>query len=118
MTASPRDLAPCPFCGAAPVMEYWHGGGSMKRIVSCQNDSGCEVLPNVTGQSPEKAAAAWNRRAAAPSPAPSNEAVALLILRERGAAPQTPDRELMATIAEVRHALATLTDRAQEADRG
>lgn len=62
------DLLPCPFCGGKPESEPWHGGAPTKVMISCSNaeygdeDGGCSVGPQVTGETPEEAAAAWNRR--------------------------------------------------------
>lgn len=57
-----NDLLGCPFCGAIPIMERWHGGGPLKRLISCINED-CDVSPSVTGQRPSEAIARWNHRA-------------------------------------------------------
>lgn len=56
------DLLCCPFCGAIPTMEPWHGGGPKKRLISCINEN-CPVEPSVTAETPAKAIAKWNHRA-------------------------------------------------------
>jgi len=56
-------LKTCPFCGSVPTMRPWHGGGPNKVLLACENDPGCDVLPVVTGETPEEAGASWNRRA-------------------------------------------------------
>jgi len=56
------DLLGCPFCGAMPIIERWHGGGPLKRLISCINED-CDVSPSVTGQRPAEAIARWNHRA-------------------------------------------------------
>lgn len=66
------ELLPCPFCGAAPNMQPYHGGGPQKRIVECVNDGDadglnwCAVQPSVCGSTPSRAAEVWNRRAGSP----------------------------------------------------
>lgn len=57
-----HDLKGCPFCGVSPEMEYWHGGGPNKRMISCRNPD-CDVSPNVTGENERAAIARWERRA-------------------------------------------------------
>lgn len=70
-------LLQCPFCGDIPEMEPWHGGAPTKVMISCVNDSGCSVLPQVTGETPDEAVEHWNRRssgqpAANAKPVPSD----------------------------------------------
>lgn len=57
----PAELLPCPFCGDAPEVEPWHGGGPNKHMVGCVNDN-CSAQPDVAGATRAKAIAAWNRR--------------------------------------------------------
>lgn len=56
-------LVRCPFCGSKPQVQKWHGGGPQKRLISCINER-CPANPGVTGETPTKAARAWNRRSA------------------------------------------------------
>jgi len=56
-----KNLLPCPFCGTIPIIEPWHGGGPLKRLISCQNEN-CEVAPAVTGTTQKKAITYWNYR--------------------------------------------------------
>lgn len=57
-----HDLTQCPFCGASPEIQYWHGGGPNKRHIACSNQD-CEVNPGVTGENERAAIAKWERRA-------------------------------------------------------
>lgn len=54
--------APCPFCGQAPTIEPWHGGGPRKTCVSCANDD-CPAGPAVVGPTRKRAIESWNQRA-------------------------------------------------------
>ena len=56
------DLKGCPFCGASPEIQFWHGGGPNKRLVSCPGDE-CDVRPAVTGETEREAVERWERRA-------------------------------------------------------
>ncbi len=47
-------LLPCPFCGAAPVLQPWDE-------VVCENDQ-CRVVAAAAGRTDAEAVAAWNRR--------------------------------------------------------
>mgnify|MGYP001618013962 CR=1 FL=1 len=54
---------PCPWCGATPNIEPWHGGGPQKRLISCsRGDIDCDVAPSVTGPTKRKAIEFWNAR--------------------------------------------------------
>ena len=55
-------LLPCPFCGAPPEIEPWHGGPRTKRRIGCANEQ-CPVEPAVTGDTEAEAAARWHQRA-------------------------------------------------------
>ena len=55
-------LLDCPFCGAQPTMEPWHGGKPTKKMIACDNLE-CDVAPQVTGENASEAAAKWNKRA-------------------------------------------------------
>lgn len=55
------ELLPCPFCGSAPEIEPWHGGGPLRRMISCINNS-CNANCAVTGSTPALAARNWNKR--------------------------------------------------------
>ncbi len=57
-----EELLPCPFCGSPAEMEWWHGGGPDKQMISCSSLV-CEACPSVTGETPAEAIANWNTRA-------------------------------------------------------
>lgn len=54
-------LLGCPFCGCAPVVEPWHGGGPRKHAVTCDNGE-CPASPGVTGATKAAAIRTWNTR--------------------------------------------------------
>lgn len=56
-----HDLKGCPFCGASPQIQYWHGGGPNKRLISCTNLD-CHVSPCVTGEDEKTAIWKWEQR--------------------------------------------------------
>ncbi len=62
MTASKPELKGCPFCGASPEIEYWHGGDPNKRMIRCWNED-CHVSPSVTGEDEKTAIWKWEQRA-------------------------------------------------------
>jgi hypothetical protein len=55
------ELLACPFCGTVPTTRPWHGGGPDKTMIHCDSDD-CQVSPQVTGETPDEAAAKWNTR--------------------------------------------------------
>jgi hypothetical protein len=57
-----HDLKCCPFCGASPEMQYWHGGKPTKKMISCPGDN-CDVRPMVTGETERETIERWERRA-------------------------------------------------------
>lgn len=68
IAAQAGELLPCPFCGGRPEIQPWHGGAPTKVMIACSNAEygdeygGCSTGPQVTGETPAEAAAAWNRR--------------------------------------------------------
>lgn len=57
-----HDLTSCPWCGASPTIQPWHGGKPTKRMISCSSLD-CEVSPGVTGETEREAVERWERRA-------------------------------------------------------
>lgn len=55
------DARPCPFCGACPAIQPWHGGPTSKRRLGCVNVD-CHVAPAVTGNTRRIALERWNSR--------------------------------------------------------
>lgn len=55
-------ILPCPFCGTAAHVGYWHGGTRRKTMVSCDNEQ-CAAAPMLTAPSRAKAIQTWNTRA-------------------------------------------------------
>lgn len=51
----------CPFCGKAPVLVPWHGGGPKKRNLMCRSED-CFVGPSVCGSTEAQAIERWNMR--------------------------------------------------------
>lgn len=58
----PGTLKTCPFCGAQPVIQKWHGGGPRKRLICCDNVE-CHASPSVSGSTEARAVERWNARA-------------------------------------------------------
>jgi hypothetical protein len=52
----------CPFCGFAPMIVKWHGGGPRKRMIMCRADE-CAIQPSVVGATEQRALDNWNTRA-------------------------------------------------------
>lgn len=61
-TLTTEEAKSCPFCGAQPTIEPWHGGRPTKKMVCCGNED-CDVAPQVTGETRREALARWNTRA-------------------------------------------------------
>lgn len=59
-----EEAMPCPFCGAKPFIQPWHGGGAQKKMLDCQNEN-CHVGPTVTGANRQMTVKRWNTRVTA-----------------------------------------------------
>ena len=74
-SAFAATLPGCPFCGAQPDVEPWHGGKPTKVMISCPGTYAnsvmgagrrritCRVAPSVTGETPALAKKYWSARA-------------------------------------------------------
>lgn len=61
------QLKPCPFCGGRARMLPWVNTlHKQAALIECCVD-GCPPAPSVYGETPERAAEAWNTRATIPS---------------------------------------------------
>ena len=56
---------PCPFCGAPPVVEPWHGGPATKTMVSCDEQDCHAGMVYVVADTATAAIELWNVREAA-----------------------------------------------------
>lgn len=57
----PVEARPCPWCGAQPTIQPWHGGRPTKKMIACESEE-CNVSPQVTGQTRHEALERWNTR--------------------------------------------------------
>jgi hypothetical protein len=85
---APGIFLACPFCGARPTLQSWHGGAPTKVMVACDGND-CQVSPMVSGETAAEARLNWNRRSPEPRRTAFLEAASLC---ERVAAGGAPDR--------------------------
>ncbi len=57
-----EEAKPCPWCGAQPTIQPWHGGRPTKKFIDCGSNEDCAVRPQVTGETRREALAHWNTR--------------------------------------------------------